>query len=298
MEKRPFTRNSIKEHANKGGTMSPSSGPRMIASPMLNSKFSPSNAIGKSPVMTKKSVFNQIESKKNPSPFLNQFARKDNKTEKKETTTTEEKEEEKSKVNVNRKARNMFKDIEHIEKNPKFMEKNKDDDLPLTSGIKAGKKDEIDLKIEQGAEINYEGYLTKFSSSNSVLKRWFKLIGKDFYCNFNNNYLDYKTNGDKEHSGMHNLSGVFVKDEPPETVGGIKYYPFSVLYPNKKRSYYCENEEETKIWVKCIRGVTGYLNLNDIYDVKVNNVLKFSKNLETENSVSLNWAFIKKQEEK
>jgi hypothetical protein len=37
---------------------------------------------------------------------------------------------------------------------------------------------------EEGEEIKYEGYLTKFSTSNSVLKRWFKLIQKDFYCNF------------------------------------------------------------------------------------------------------------------
>ncbi len=68
---------------------------------------------------------------------------------------------------------------------------------------------------------------------------------------------------------MHNLSGVFVKEEPVETINGITYYPYSVIYPNKKRTYYCENEDETRIWVKTIKKVTGYLNLTDIYDVKV-----------------------------
>lgn len=67
---------------------------------------------------------------------------------------------------------------------------------------------------------------------------------------------------------MHNLSGVYVKEEVPEVVNSIQYFPFSVLYPNKKRVYYCENADESRVWVKTIRRVTGYLNLTDIYDVK------------------------------
>lgn len=68
---------------------------------------------------------------------------------------------------------------------------------------------------------------------------------------------------------MHNLSGVFVKEEKMETVNGTAYYAFSVQYPNKKRMYYCEKEDECRIWVKTIKRVTGYLNLTDIYEVKV-----------------------------
>jgi hypothetical protein len=68
---------------------------------------------------------------------------------------------------------------------------------------------------------------------------------------------------------MHNLSGVFCKEELSETINGVVYYPFSVVYPNKKRVYYCENENESRIWVKTIRKVTGYINLTDIYEVKV-----------------------------
>jgi hypothetical protein len=80
---------------------------------------------------------------------------------------------------------------------------------------------------------------------------------------------DYKTNGDTEHQGMHNLSGVFVKEEKPESINGVTYYPFSVVYPKKNRTYYCEKENECKGWVQSIRKATGYLNLTDIYEVKV-----------------------------
>ena len=111
----------------------------MIPSPMLNSKFSPSSTIGRSPVISKKSIFNQKEIKKSVSPFITNF--KLNPDEDKVET---EKEKE-GKINVNRKARNMFKNIEEIEKKPKFFsekEKNKDEDLPITSCINTGKKDE------------------------------------------------------------------------------------------------------------------------------------------------------------
>lgn len=96
---------------------------------MLNSKFSPSQTIGRSPVITKKSIFNQNEGKKMISPFIN------NPNLRKKDAVVEEKEEEKNKVNVNRKTRNLFKNIENIEKNPKFADKNKDEDLPITMGV-------------------------------------------------------------------------------------------------------------------------------------------------------------------
>ena len=72
---------------------------------------------------------------------------------------------------------------------------------------------------------------------------------------------------------MHNLSGVFVKEEPFEIINGIDYWPFSVVYPNKKRMYYCEKEDELRLWIKTIRKVTGYLDLTDIYEVKVYNLI-------------------------
>jgi hypothetical protein len=77
---------------------------------------------------------------------------------------------------------------------------------------------------------------------------------------------------------MHNLSGVYVKEEPQETVNGLLYYPFSVLYPNKKRIYYCENADEARIWVKSIKKATGFVDLADIYEVKVYLLLNNNNN--------------------
>jgi serine/threonine protein kinase len=67
---------------------------------------------------------------------------------------------------------------------------------------------------------------------------------------------------------MHNLSGVFVKEDQPITYDGKPLYCFSVIYPKKSRFYYVDNEEEYQNWMRNIRRATGYANLTDIYDVK------------------------------
>ena len=57
-----------------------------------------------------------------------------------------------------------------------------------------------------------EGYLYKIQD-NKVKKIYFKLICKDLYF--------YKSKEDKRHKGMHNLTGVYIKDEGPITINII-----------------------------------------------------------------------------
>lgn len=67
---------------------------------------------------------------------------------------------------------------------------------------------------------------------------------------------------------MHNLSGVFVKEEKLETLENIKYYPFSIIYTKINRKYYCETQEECNTWIDLIKKATGYVHLQDIYEEK------------------------------
>ena len=108
--------------------------------------------------------------------------------------------------------------------------------------------------------LNYEGYLYKITSNKKLKKMYFKLIHKDLYF--------LKTPEDKVHFGLHNLSGVFIKEGCPITHDGVNLFTFSVVYPKKVRAYYTENEEEYKKWLTCIRKAIGYEDLYEIYDVK------------------------------
>ena len=107
--------------------------------------------------------------------------------------------------------------------------------------------------------ITQEGFLYKLVEGK-MKRLWFKLIHKDLYF--------FKSQNDKTHKGMHNLSGLFLKEEPTITIGGKKYYSFSVVYPSKTRYYYVENENDFNNWIEKLKIATGYTNLTDIYEVK------------------------------
>ena len=113
---------------------------------------------------------------------------------------------------------------------------------------------------DDGKEVvKYEGYLYKMINNNKLKRLWFKLLHKDLYF--------YKNDKETIHKGMHNLSGVFLKEEKPEVFNGITFYSFSVIYPKKTRVYYIDNELQYKIWVAKLKLATEYTNLSDIYEI-------------------------------
>ncbi len=130
-------------------------------------------------------------------------------------------------------------------------------------GIKVSSADndsDSDDDSDDNSNLKFEGYLYKITQTKKLKKLWFKLIYKDLYY--------YKNKEEMVHKGMHNLSGVFVKEEQPIFYENKKLLCFSVIYPKKVRYYYVDNEEELKNWVKFIRKTTGYSSLTDIYDIK------------------------------
>lgn len=117
--------------------------------------------------------------------------------------------------------------------------------------------DEEDDKEEEAAAI---GFLYKISSGKKLKKRWFKLIHKDLYY--------FRQRDDTSHKGLHNLSGVFVKELQQIKHNEYKFWAFSLIFSNKTRIYLCDNEDEYKNWISNIKKATGYLNLNETYTVK------------------------------
>lgn len=68
---------------------------------------------------------------------------------------------------------------------------------------------------------------------------------------------------------MHNLSGVFIKEENIIKVNKITLFGFSIIFPYQIRVYFADNENDFKTWICKIQKITGYSNLNSIYDLKV-----------------------------
>ena len=147
------------------------------------------------------------------------------------------------------------------------------DKTPVISNFTLSKNDDDDDKMDEGSIIyedddeyeknpliKHEGYMYKISHSKKLKKVYFKLIGRDFYY--------FKNKEDTSHKGMHNLSGIYVKPGEKVTIEDKTFFTFSILYPQKARTYYIEDEKEYKDWLNKLHLSIDYKNLLDLYDIK------------------------------
>ena len=160
---------------------------------------------------------------------------------------------------------------------------NLNDSLEKEKIFEQSKEDEEEEDDEE--MVKYEGYLYKMINGNKLKRLYFKLLHKDLYF--------YKNDKEQIHKGMHNLSGVFLKEEKPQKFNGITFYAFSVIYPKKQRVYYTDNISQYKIWVAKLKIATGYTNLTDLYEVtsKLGNgkfgLVKLGINKQTKKKVAI-----------
>ena len=76
-----------------------------------------------------------------------------------------------------------------------------------------------------------------------------------------------KKKEEKNHRGMHNLSGVFIKRGEDFEFEGKKYLSIVILYQNEK-SYFFDNEQDFNIWFEKLNLATQQKSLFDKYEIK------------------------------
>lgn len=110
--------------------------------------------------------------------------------------------------------------------------------------------------------VQFEGEMIRKATETKLKKYWYCLLGKELYV--------YKNKAEEKHKGMHNLIGVFIKDEEEEHLdANTVLYPFSLIFPgNKPRTYYLLNKDDRNKWCDAIKKVIGYSSLFDFYEVK------------------------------
>lgn len=67
---------------------------------------------------------------------------------------------------------------------------------------------------------------------------------------------------------MHNIAGVFIREEPMIKIDLKVFYCFSIVYPLRVRKYYSEDENEYKKWIEVLKKAVGYENLDEEYELK------------------------------
>ena len=106
-----------------------------------------------------------------------------------------------------------------------------------------------------------EGEMLRKAGETKLKKYWYCMLGKELYV--------YKNKDDDRHRGMHNLNGVFIRDELPESYQTETIYPFTLIFPgNNLRSYYLMTAADKDKWVAIIKEAIGYAKLTDFYEVK------------------------------
>lgn len=117
--------------------------------------------------------------------------------------------------------------------------------------------------IHQSDKVEFEGEMVRKATETKLKKYWYCLLGKELYV--------YKNQKEEKHKGMHNLVGVFIKDEMEEYLDSTTVlYPFTLIFPgNKPRTYYLLKKEDKEKWVAQIKKVIGYSNLFDFYDIEI-----------------------------
>jgi tRNA A-37 threonylcarbamoyl transferase component Bud32 len=110
--------------------------------------------------------------------------------------------------------------------------------------------------------VQIEGEMIRKATETKLKKYWYCLLGKELYV--------YKNRQEDKHKGMHNLIGVFIKEEPEEKLDDSTIlYPFSLVFPPAKaRTYYLQSKEERDRWIRAIKKVIGYSSLHDFYEIK------------------------------
>ena len=270
LEKKPFSSYSIQIYSltsdapNIPPNQTPTLLPERIASPSLQSRFVSPKLKKKTLDKNKKKfagkanilqLYSGVDPNKNAK---NEDKDKDKKT--KEENKDKDKERQRPQRRVRIKLDNLADRTPELSKNTFTFGKNANTSSKSTA-IEETKDDDDDIfDIQEEQYVQYEGYVYKYSQTQKKMKKtYFKLIGKDLYY--------YKKKEDKNHRGMHNLSGVFIKKGEDFEYEGKKYLSIVILYKSEK-SYYFDNEEDFNIWFQKLNAAIQNKSLFDKYEVK------------------------------
>ena len=295
LEKKPFSSYSIQVYSLNSETpkvpvsSTPKLTPQKIASPSLQSRFL-------SPKLKKKKLDkNRQKGLTEATNLLQLYSGVDiNKNKKEEEKKEKQKKEEKNDKTKQRPQRRIRIKLDNlVDKTPELSKntftfgkgnKNGENNNDNNANNKDDDDDDlIDIKEDQC--IQYEGYVYKYSPAQKKMKKtYFKLIGKDLYY--------YKKKEEKNHRGMHNLSGVFIKRGEDFEFEGKKYFSIVILYQNEK-SYFFDNEQDFNNWFEKLNLAIQNKSLFDKYEVKQKigkgkfGLVKFGINKETKKPVAI-----------
>ena len=281
-QKKPFTENNIsvlkssKKSVPNDILQTPqvknkdSCGNILLPSPLKNTSLSPasiflkSNVI-KTPFSLGESAGMQEEAEPAISGFNGMVRYHNRNIPKKSSNNNENENEEENPDDFN----NIIKNSDNVFSSPStYLKRNKSKTVtpfslgspsPLVMPQSSKKLVPLMSLNDDEKKVTYENYIYKVSQNNKLKKYYLVLINKDIFY--------YKNDEKKEVLGMHNLSGCFVKENGSKNINDKTYYCFTLVFPSKERSFYCNTKEIYDNFNKALKEAFGYLNFFDYYEM-------------------------------
>ncbi|MCQ2815657.1 MAG: protein kinase [archaeon] len=273
LERRPFTDDSIKIFIKNLGeepkpeivNKTPKIDPHKIASPSMMSKFLSPSLKKRAFNTAQKSVLSLYASNQDTTgPALKKDAKANPLAKDKLSSKVEAGDPKGANEKMSQPNRKKRKFIGALEDNPGGTGNIAFSFSNLTTNKASGKdyeNDEKEMKeFNSTSLIRHEGYMYKLTHTKKLKKVYFILVGRDFYY--------FKNKEDTTHKGMHNLSGIYVTKGEPTVMEGKKLFCFSILYPQKERTYYIEDEGEYNSWYEKLNRAISFKSLSQQYEIK------------------------------
>ena len=299
LEKNPITKDSInlftlseKLSPLEIKVRTPKALSHKIASPTVDSRFMSPNIKKRTLFYKNRNILSQYATENNTEHKKSSFFKKNEELKEITKNDIQNKEFEKD----NKPSRKIGKNLRYlIDLTPSTdtftlnnHNENIDDNYLSVPNIEVESDDqEKELLVDENKKpvIKYEGYMIKLSDDKKIKKVYFRLIGRDLYF--------YKKKEDVEHKGMHSLSGVYIEEGQKTTIDNKTYYSFNIVFPQKNRTYYLENEIDYKTWLTKLKLAIEYKSLLEKYEVRGKigkgkfGLVKYGINKETKREVAI-----------
>ena len=134
----------------------------------------------------------------------------------------------------------------------------KENSIKKSASRKFEDEEDVILNSISNKELTYEGYIYKIKKKKkSIKKNYFRLIFKDIYF--------FEDKDDLTPIDMHNLSGVFIKENEEIVYENTTYYSFSLILPTKSIKYYLDNYDEYITLISKLKNIINYTDINENY---------------------------------
>lgn len=154
-----------------------------------------------------------------------------------------------------------------------FLKKHKDFEMESLVLLENDNKNEDDQKkIKKMTSFNIkrkenvcskEGFIYKITENGNLRQYYLVLSNKDIFY--------YKSDVIKDLLGMHNLSGCYIEstdvDNDVMKVNEKSFFPFTILFSNKKRTYFTESLSQSEEWRSILKQAIGYQSFDEKYEI-------------------------------